>query len=207
MRAAGSRARIPEASSSSSTSSRRRDSNAVRLAARGHPDQVARHLPARHAWPVLRVWRAHGLPLRGVHAAGCGGHLPRPGNVDADATRDHHGPGASDVGCRVRQAGDSHSRSQSPHPGPPRARADVRHDRCCLVPRGRRSVPGATLAFGLITVLFAAPWLDFAGMWLTKFASARFAIVTLAGGWAMGLGYLVVAALAVQQMWVSRERR
>ena len=61
-------------------------------------------------------------------------------------------------------------------------------------------------AFGLITVLFAAPWLDFAGMWLTKFASARFAIVTLVGGWAMGLGYVVVAALAVQQMWFSRER-
>ena len=61
-------------------------------------------------------------------------------------------------------------------------------------------------AFGLITVLFAAPWLDFAGMWLTKFASARFAIVTLVGGWAMGLGYVVVAALAVQQMWFSRAR-
>ena len=57
--------------------------------------------------------------------------------------------------------------------------------------------------FGLITVLFAAPWLDFAGMWLTKFASPRFAIVTLAGGWAMGAGYLVVAALAVRQMWFS----
>src|SRR5213594_1660021 len=61
-------------------------------------------------------------------------------------------------------------------------------------------------AFGLITVLFAAPWLDFAGMWLTKFASARFAIMTLVGGWAMGLGYVVVAALAVRQMWFSRER-
>src|SRR3989441_4424706 len=60
-------------------------------------------------------------------------------------------------------------------------------------------------AFGLITVLFAAPWLDFAGMWLTKFASARFAIVTLAGGWAMGLGYLVVAALAGAKKWVLRQ--
>jgi hypothetical protein len=61
-------------------------------------------------------------------------------------------------------------------------------------------------ALGLITVLFAAPWLDFAGMWLTKFASPRFAMVTLVGGWAMGAGYLVVAALAVRQMWFSRER-
>jgi lysylphosphatidylglycerol synthetase-like protein (DUF2156 family) len=61
-------------------------------------------------------------------------------------------------------------------------------------------------ALALITLLFVAPWLDFAGMWLTKFASPRFAIVTLIGGWAMGAGYLVVAALAVHQMWLSPER-
>ncbi len=61
-------------------------------------------------------------------------------------------------------------------------------------------------ALGLITLLFAAPWLDFAGMWLTKFASPRFAIATLIGGWAMGAGYLIVTALAIQQMWFSRER-
>jgi len=53
----------------------------------------------------------------------------------------------------------------------------------------------------IITLLFAAPWLDFAGMWLTKLVSPRFAIVTLAGGWAMALGYGIVAALATHQMW------
>lgn len=53
----------------------------------------------------------------------------------------------------------------------------------------------------IIALLFAAPWLDFAGMWLTKLVSPHFAIVTLAGGWAMALGYLVVAALALWQMW------
>ena len=61
----------------------------------------------------------------------------------------------------------------------------------------------SVIALGLatITILFAAPWLDFAGMWLTKLASPRFAIVTLAGGWAMALGYAIVAALATYQMW------
>src|SRR6184192_3869568 len=59
-------------------------------------------------------------------------------------------------------------------------------------------------ALGLIGLLFAAPWLDFAGMWLTKLASPRFAIVTLAGGWAMALGYTIVAALALWQMWSPR---
>ena len=58
-------------------------------------------------------------------------------------------------------------------------------------------------AFGLITVLFAAPWLDFGGMWLTKFVSPRFAILTLLGGWAMGAGYLIVTALALHRMWRS----
>lgn len=53
----------------------------------------------------------------------------------------------------------------------------------------------------IISLLFAAPWLDFAGMWLTKLASPGFAIVTLAGGWAMALGYTIVAAIATYQMW------
>lgn len=57
------------------------------------------------------------------------------------------------------------------------------------------------MGFALITLLFAAPWLDFMGMWLTKLASPHFAIVTLAGGWAMGLGYTIVAAVAIWQMW------
>lgn len=56
-------------------------------------------------------------------------------------------------------------------------------------------------ALGLITLLFAAPWLDFAGMWLTKLVAPGFAVVTLAGGWAMGLGYTIVTSLALWQMW------
>lgn len=53
----------------------------------------------------------------------------------------------------------------------------------------------------LITVLFAAPWLDFAGMWLAKFVTPLGAVLTVAGGFAMGLGYLIVTALAVRRMW------
>lgn len=58
--------------------------------------------------------------------------------------------------------------------------------------------------FALITVLFAAPWLDFAGMWLTKLVSPRWAVLTVLGGWAMGAGYIVVTALALWQMWIRR---
>ena len=60
------------------------------------------------------------------------------------------------------------------------------------------------VGLSLISLLFAAPWLDFAGMWLTKLVSPGFAIVTLAGGWAMALGYTLVAALAIWHMWFSR---
>jgi len=60
-------------------------------------------------------------------------------------------------------------------------------------------------SFATIALLFAAPWLDFAGMWLTKLVSPHFAIVTLAGGWAMALGYTIVAALATYQMWWRKQ--
>lgn len=56
-------------------------------------------------------------------------------------------------------------------------------------------------ALALITLLFAAPWLDFAGMWLTKFVSSRLAVLTVAGGFAMGLAYTIVAAVTMWQMW------
>ena len=59
--------------------------------------------------------------------------------------------------------------------------------------------------FALITLLFAAPWLDFAGMWLVKLASPTFAIVTVLGGWAMGAGYAIVTVIAVRQMWFGRQ--
>ncbi len=58
---------------------------------------------------------------------------------------------------------------------------------------------------GLITLLFAAPWLDFAGMWLTKLVSRDFAFVPLLGGWAMAFGYSVVAVVAILQMWFFKK--
>ncbi len=61
------------------------------------------------------------------------------------------------------------------------------------------------MGFGLIGVLFAAPWLDFAGMWLTKLVSSDFAMLTILGGWAMAFGYAVVTALAVWQMWFLKK--
>src|SRR5262249_28724820 len=60
-------------------------------------------------------------------------------------------------------------------------------------------------ALGYITLLFSAPWLDFAGMWLTKLVAQPFAYLTVIGGWAMGAGYTLVTILALWRMWVTKE--
>jgi hypothetical protein len=59
----------------------------------------------------------------------------------------------------------------------------------------------ARASYALITLLFLAPWLDFAGMWLTKLVSPHFAVVTVLGGWAMGLAYTIVTGIALLRMW------
>src|SRR3989442_4374843 len=50
-------------------------------------------------------------------------------------------------------------------------------------------------ALGLITLLFSAPWLDFAGMWLTKVGFPPLSLRTLVGRLAPGAGDLGVPAL------------
>ena len=66
---------------------------------------------------------------------------------------------------------------------------------------------GRGAGLSLIGLLFAAPWLDFAGMWLTKLVSGRFAVLTVAGGWVMGLAYTIVTLLALRAMWLHRRGR
>ena len=59
---------------------------------------------------------------------------------------------------------------------------------------------------GIVSLLFAAPWLDFSGMWLTKLLAPGFAWLTLLGGWAMALGLVIVTIMALWQMWLMKER-
>jgi len=56
-------------------------------------------------------------------------------------------------------------------------------------------------AFALITLLFAAPWVNFAGMWATKLISGKLAALTLLGGYIMAFDFTVVTALAMWHMW------
>ena len=60
----------------------------------------------------------------------------------------------------------------------------------------------------LVLCAFAAPLLDFAGLWGAHFAPASgavFGAVAVAGGFAMGICYLVVFLVAIVQLWFLKE--
>jgi len=60
----------------------------------------------------------------------------------------------------------------------------------------------------LVTSLFAAPFLDFAGLWgahLSPKAGVSFGALAVAGGFAMAAAYVVVLAVAIVQLWWSRK--
>ena len=60
----------------------------------------------------------------------------------------------------------------------------------------------------LVLLLFAAPFLDFTGLWgahLVPGAGAAFGGLAVAGGFAMGAAYLAVLAFAVYQLWIRRK--
>jgi hypothetical protein len=63
---------------------------------------------------------------------------------------------------------------------------------------------------GLVLLAFAAPFADFVGLWgaqllprMALFAGA----LTVAGGFAMGLAYLLVLVLTLVQCWFSHSRK
>lgn len=59
----------------------------------------------------------------------------------------------------------------------------------------------------LVLLCFAAPLADFAGLWGAHLFPARgpaFGALAVGGGFAMGLAYAIVLALALYQCWFSR---
>jgi hypothetical protein len=60
---------------------------------------------------------------------------------------------------------------------------------------------------GLVVLVFAAPALDFAGLWGAHVApgwGAFFGATAVAGGIAMGIGYLIILVLLAVQLWFFR---
>ncbi len=66
------------------------------------------------------------------------------------------------------------------------------------------------LRVGLVVLAFAAPFLDFAGLWGAHLVPGRgtlFATLAVVGGFAMGLCYCVVLVLAVVQLWFPSKEK
>lgn len=62
----------------------------------------------------------------------------------------------------------------------------------------------------LVLLAFAAPVLDFAGLWGAHVApgsGTAFAAAAVAGGIAMGICYLVILVLVIAQLWLRRGER
>lgn len=62
----------------------------------------------------------------------------------------------------------------------------------------------------IVGLAFAAPFLDFVGLWGAHLLPQRgtfFGAVTVVGGSAMGLAYLIVLAATLWQCWFSRSRK
>lgn len=73
-----------------------------------------------------------------------------------------------------------------------------------LVVLGLRMSSGARST--LISLAFAAPVADFAGLWgahLLPGAGTAFGALAVAGGFAMGLVYLAVLVLTIRQCWLT----
>jgi hypothetical protein len=67
---------------------------------------------------------------------------------------------------------------------------------------------GSRQRSALILLLFAAPLLDFVGLWgahLSRESGDAWAAVALAGGYAMGIGYLFVLLLTLAQCWFAKK--
>jgi len=78
----------------------------------------------------------------------------------------------------------------------------------CLIAFGLALSSAVRVA--LVALAFVAPLLDFAGLWgahLVPRLGLFFGGVTVAGGLAMGLAYLIVLWLTLFQCWISRSKK
>src|SRR4029450_9789551 len=58
----------------------------------------------------------------------------------------------------------------------------------------------------IVALAFLGPLLDIGGMWLTRFVWSPCAVLVLLGGSLFALGYLVIAGIAVYELWFQRAR-
>src|SRR5712692_3838492 len=67
----------------------------------------------------------------------------------------------------------------------------------------------ASLREGMKALIVALPFIgtliDIGGMWLTRFVSPSLALLVTAGGSLFALGYVLIAARSMWELWITRE--
>ena len=58
----------------------------------------------------------------------------------------------------------------------------------------------------VVALPFVGTLVDIGGMWLTRFVSLRFGILVIVGGSLFALGYVIIAAVSLYELWLKRER-
>src|SRR5438094_5451142 len=61
------------------------------------------------------------------------------------------------------------------------------------------------LKAAIIALPFVGTLLDIGGMWLTRFLSPALSFLVIAGGTLFALGYVLIAALSMYDLWLRKE--
>jgi hypothetical protein len=64
---------------------------------------------------------------------------------------------------------------------------------------------GETKKAVIVALPFLGTFLDIGGMWLTRFVWQPLGVLVLLGGSIFALGYLLIAVIAVYELWLKRE--
>lgn len=75
---------------------------------------------------------------------------------------------------------------------------------------GSRSTPLPTpwstrLKAAILALPFVGTLVDIGGMWLTRFVWPPLAVLVIVGGSLFALGYALIAAISLHQLWVRKE--
>ena len=61
------------------------------------------------------------------------------------------------------------------------------------------------LKAAIIALPFVGTLLDIGGMWLTRFLAPSLSVLVIAGGTLFALGYVLIAALSMRDLWLRKE--
>ena len=57
----------------------------------------------------------------------------------------------------------------------------------------------------IVALPFVGTLFEIGGMWLTRFVSAEFALLVVAGGTLFAAGYVVIASISMFELWIKKE--